>query len=78
MLTTKTGRNYDNTPLQLALEQLSSEKYEIVENPKYIPVLTPSCVAALCLDFDAIRRATGLQLSEERIETQLAGLQRLN
>ena len=37
LLTAKTGKNYDNTPLQLALEQLSVEKYEIVENAEYNP-----------------------------------------
>lgn len=78
MLTARTDRNYENTPLQLALEQLSAKKYEIVESTEYIPVLTPSCVAALGLDFDAIRRETGLPFSKECLEVQLAGLRRLN
>lgn len=54
LLTAKTGKNYDNTPLQLALEQLSAEKYEIVENAEYNPALAPECVAALSLDYQII------------------------
>ena len=67
MLMSKTSRNYDNTPLQLALEQLSSKHYEIAPT-QYRSVLPLQCIDALCLDYDAIRLETGLQLSKERLE----------
>ena len=77
MLMSKTSRNYDNTPLQLALEQLSSKHYEIAPT-QYRSVLPLQCIDALCLDYDAIRLETGLQLSKERLEAQLAGLRPLH